>query len=482
MKTKLLLFSLIALTAISAKNYAQTNWSITGNPNIDPSLNFLGTTNNNPIIFKTNSNERMRLLANGRLGIGIKSADARLNVVSPDNVSLTTPGILMLGDKKDYNLAMDEYTIQARFNGTPYELYLNNFGGTVHAGNSENSGSGLIGNGSGVGLYGISNNNLGMGNYGVYGYTGGGLGGDPNASSGVYGYNASSGYGVGGFCINGSGVYANSVNNIGVIGVGPVYAGFFIGDVFTSGTYLPSDLKLKQNVKDFTSAMDVINKLHPKKYEYRQDGNYKLLNLPKGNHYGLVAEDLEKVLPGLVKQSKFNTRDAQATQAVDPKDGTIKKTAAPNETIDFKAVNYTELIPVMIKGMQEQQSFIEKQQSVIDKQQQQIDELKELIKKIVASNSSDAKAVDVSTGAYLMQNSPNPFSENTIVKYYVPSAIKQAQLVIYDMNGKMIKSYKLSPGINTVNMVAGSLAPGQYNYSLLADGEKVDSKSMVIIK
>jgi hypothetical protein len=119
---------------------------------------------------------------------------------------------------------------------------------------------------------------------------------------------------------------------------------------------------------------------------------------------------------------------------------------------------------------------------VISQQQQQIDELKQLVKKLVASNSSDVKAADIATGAYLIQNAPNPFSENSIVKYYVPSSAKQAQLVIYNMNGKMIKSYKLSPGMNTVNIAAGSLPSGQYNYSLLADGKKVDSKSMVITK
>jgi len=221
--------------------------------------------------------------------------------------------------------------------------------------------------------------------------------------------------------------------------------------------------------------MDIINKLHPNQYEYRQDGNYKLMNLPKGNRFGLDADDVERVLPTLIKQSKFNTIDAQPQQAIDPKDRETRKALAKNETIDFKAVNYSELIPLVIKGMQEQEA-------VISQQQQQIDELKQLVKKLIASNSSDAKAADISTGAYLIQNAPNPFSENSVVKYYVPSSAKQAQLVIYNMNGKMIKSYKLSPGMNTVNIAAGSLPSGQYNYSLLADGKKVDSKSMVITK
>ena len=53
--------------------------------------------------------------------------------------------------------------------------------------------------------------------------------------------------------------------------------------------------------------MDIINQLHPKLYNFRNDGNYKLMNLPKGIHYGLIAQDVEKVLPNLVKNSKFET-------------------------------------------------------------------------------------------------------------------------------------------------------------------------------
>jgi myo-inositol-hexaphosphate 3-phosphohydrolase len=81
-----------------------------------------------------------------------------------------------------------------------------------------------------------------------------------------------------------------------------------------------------------------------------------------------------------------------------------------------------------------------------------------------------------------VQNAPNPFSANTIIKCYVPSSVKQAQLVIYGMNGQLLKSYKLSTGLNNVNMIAGSLASGQYRYSLMTDGKTVDTKSMVITK
>jgi len=68
------------------------------------------------------------------------------------------------------------------------------------------------------------------------------------------------------------------------------YAGYFAGDVFTNGTYVSSDERAKQNIADLTGAMKIINQLHPKRYQYRQDGEYGQMNLPRGDRHGLIAQ------------------------------------------------------------------------------------------------------------------------------------------------------------------------------------------------
>ena len=83
------------------------------------------------------------------------------------------------------------------------------------------------------------------------------------------------------------------------------YSGYFAGDVFTNGTYVSSDERAKQNIADLTGAMKIINQLHPKRYQYRQDGEYGQMNLPRGDHHGLIAQEVEQVLPGLVKETVF---------------------------------------------------------------------------------------------------------------------------------------------------------------------------------
>lgn len=531
------LLTLIALTAFSFNSNAQNYWKLLGNSGTDPAINFLGTSNSDPLVIRTNNIERMRILPSGKVGIGISNPKAILNVFSGDYVSLSTPGILMLGKETGYNLAMDINVIQARVNGAAASLYLNYYGGNTYVGpgaalqistgNMEmygkaginglsnagyalnvNAGS-LLGGvnitdpvdntgfaltksglnyglfvsktstssavatiystnaGSGQGIYASSVNNSGVygynsgGNSGVYGNSGGGTG-----SVGVTGSCTGVGYGMAAYGDAGSGIYATSVSN---------YAGYFVGNVFSTGSYVGSDLRLKQNIQDVTKAMDIIGQLKPKLYNFKNDGNYKLMNLPKGQHYGLIAQDLEKVLPNLVRDTKFETGMAKPPAVPTGKEGTQPKKET-SETIDFKAVNYTELIPIMIKGMQEQQAIIENQQ-------QQIDELKQMVQNNGGtSNFSSPKTATESNNAYLLQNAPNPFTQNTTVRCFVPTGVQQAKLVVYNMNGQLLKSYDLSQGMNSVTISAGTLSSGQYIYSLLADGKKIDSKNMSLTK
>lgn len=46
-------------------------WKITGNSGTTPATNFLGTTDNIDLVFRTNNTEKARILANGNVGIGL---------------------------------------------------------------------------------------------------------------------------------------------------------------------------------------------------------------------------------------------------------------------------------------------------------------------------------------------------------------------------------------------------------------------------
>jgi hypothetical protein len=496
MKKKL--STLVFLGLIACATNAQ-NWLLRGNAGIDQKTNFVGTTDGNPLIFKTNGVERMKINKNGSIGIGISNPGARFNVLVGSNVSLTTTDNFLLGPVTGFNLAFDNNEIQARNNGNGNTLYLNYWGGAVRIGNRNGVPNPAV-YASSTGQVGIGNtttqpgfaltinpfatggaiyiNDPGAGNLGLgtkSGSTGEGfrmnISSTTNPNAAIRGYTAGNGFGVLAQATgpSGFGVEAYSSQSYGLwagTGDATTYAAYFSGDVFTSGDYLGSDEKLKQNIKDFFGAMDIINRLHPRQYEYRKDENYNLMNLPQGIHFGLIAQDVEKLLPNLVKETKFFTAKSNPSRLEELKN-------IPD--IEFKALNYTELIPVIIKGMQEQQQTIRDLQQKNDQLQQQMNSLKQMI---LASSG----AISNTRAAYLLQNAPNPFNQNTTIQCYVPSSIKQAGLLVYNEGGRLMKSFSLSAGMNSITIDAGSLSSGQYTYTFLADGKKVDSKSMAVTK
>ncbi len=425
----------------------------------------------------------------GNVGIGLGNPHAKLQVTGGNYIALTSGGYEIIGDTNSYNLVFDNYQIQTRYNGTYTSLNINPFGGTTYVGNSSHSTYGLIGYGSEYGLTGYSyddgftavqGTNFGSGGFGVAGH----------GYYGAYGYSANGGYGVYGQGANGSyGVEGYSNTTIGVYGAtgnSSSYAGFFVGSVYTTGTYQSSDEKLKQNIKDVSTAMNIINQLHPKIYQYRQDGDYKLMNLPGGEHYGLIAQDVEKILPNLVKDSKFDVmKSVQSKAFADAKNSNEQSTTPlmtkSGEVIDFKTLNYTELIPIIIKGMQEQQAVIDKQQNQINQQQQQIDQLKQLVEKVTGNSNTSSVYAGALSSAALLQNIPNPYKNSTTIQYNLPAKFSSAQIIVTDNAGKILKQVNVSgAGKGSVNINASSLAAGNYNYSLWIDGRLIETKQMIL--
>jgi hypothetical protein len=65
-------------------------WLLTGNGGTNPAVNFLGTTDAQPLVIRTNNLERMRITAAGDVGIGTSTPTATLDVVGTAQVSGNT--------------------------------------------------------------------------------------------------------------------------------------------------------------------------------------------------------------------------------------------------------------------------------------------------------------------------------------------------------------------------------------------------------
>jgi hypothetical protein len=205
-----------------------------------------------------------------------------------------------------------------------------------------------------------------------------------------------------------------------------------------------SDRKLKQDIHELSGALDIVRKLKPKDYLFNTK-QYSALNLPTTRQYGLIAQDLEEVLPSLVNTAQIPVRVNEKGE---------------REMEEIKAVNYTELIPVLIKAMQEQQ--------------EQIDELKEMLKKGGIVSLSLA-------GASLASGSPNPAVASTNIQYNAPlGAI--SKLIITNAAGSLVKTVSLQAGAGRLQLNTAELAAGTYNCSIVTNGKTMSTKQLVVVR
>lgn len=129
------------------------------------------------------------------------------------------------------------------------------------------------------------------------------------------------------------------------------------GDLnYTGALTNTSDRNLKENIQPLQNGISTIMKLNPTTYNFRGNGEYNGLKLATGLHYGLIAQEVEEVLPSLVKDN-VHTYTEKVSEGSGP-DATVETEV--KKTMDYKSMSYTELIPVLIKAVQEQQTEIEK--------------------------------------------------------------------------------------------------------------------------
>lgn len=285
---------------------------------------FISNMENSSLAFSTNATTRMIIDNSGNVGIGTNNPANQLEIVSTQlnplsvttNYALTNLGGALVSTITGAN--NDQKAIRGINNNTPY---------------------------------------YGVGVEGVGGWIG--LIGEATVSG------ANTRIGVRGTAGNGNGM------NVGVYGIisgnsGTNYAGYFTGDVYSSGNYLPSDKLLKTDVSGFDNALALVNSIAVKKYNYKHDGIYGKMNLPQGTQIGIMADELQQTLPQLVKHNIFQDFDSYL------KGETSKENIS---SIEFSAVNYTGLVPILVRAMQEQDVKILQQQKQIEDLLKRMDEI-----------------------------------------------------------------------------------------------------------
>lgn len=401
----------------------------------------------------SDANPRIQWIGQGaNLGdLEFRVADSFTNTTSTLVAKMTSEGNMILGNPSD-NVAV--------IFGSDSKLDIDNTGFVgLRISSDEDTSSGrktgfIVDQSSGSNVTGGS---IQAGAFGNYAISATGLWAEARATnfsrgiSGIASFATSNSIGVSGFASsNGTGFAA------GVFGRAPInnnsYAGYFDGTLATSGgIFNPSDKKLKENIIQEESALNRLSKLKPITYNYKKISE---MNLSSGKQHGFISQEFAKVFPELtqdISKPIFNEKGEETSK------------------YSYKAINYTGLISVLTAAVNELNNEVQL--------------LKEEITNLKESNSSkkDSSQYEVENNSQikLVQNIPNPFTDQTSISYQLDQ-IDNASLIILDLNGGIKKEYKLSNKSGKITIYASEIGKGMFFYSLIQNGKELVTKRMII--
>ena len=127
--------------------------------------------------------------------------------------------------------------------------------------------------------------------------------------------------------LGGSTIHSGSSGNyqFNSIGIGTA-ASNTTGEIRATGditAYYASDIRLKENIQPISNALQKINQISGNTYDWKE--GYDEVHSHKGNDIGVIAQEIEQVLPQIVT----------------------------NRDNGYKAVQYEKIIPLLIEAIKE---------------------------------------------------------------------------------------------------------------------------------
>jgi hypothetical protein len=486
-KTFIFLLSTLLFCSVNSK---EQNWLTKGNALTANGA--LGTTSNFSILFKTNNSERGRITNKGLWGFGTKSPDSKvhINSASGQNVfraqvngstkllvdnqggvsigsGITPPvnGLFVLGNT-GIGTSSPDNTLHvfkgSAGNVTGYvnaplivenstHTYINilapdeNETGILFGNPTNNLSGGIIYNSVGT-LNGFQFRTNGNQTKMILSDKGNlGIGIDPT----FYKLKINNKIGEGGFAIGLDGT-ADTWELVNEADFALVF-NFQIKGRFSAadGTYSTvSDERLKTNIKPMDTMLSKIMQLKPSSYQFKNTTDKQVYN-------GFIAQDVMKLFPGMVAH-----------------------TVNPERNWDVYTMNYSQFGVLAIKGIQELAPVIEEQKEKIASLEERLTKLESVIASL--TETKNVNISDANTNASLEQNKPNPFNNNTIIRYNISKGAT-GKINIYNQTGKIVKTVDANES-GQLNLSAQNLIAGTYTYSLMINGKIISSKQMIVIK
>jgi trimeric autotransporter adhesin len=357
-----------------------TAWNLTGNTLTNPAVNFIGTTDDNDVIFKRN-NIRAGLIGATNTSYGINALNPASTGINNTAIGYYAFGSNITGAQ---NTAIGYGALSFNYNGSANTANGNYALGSNTSGNN-NTANGYSALYKNIGADNTANGNLALynntsgysntanGNVALYSNTNG-VGNTANgvgalSSNTIGNFNTALGHFAGvttGALTNVTAIgYGAQVDADNKVRIGNSSVGSIGGNV---GWTNFSDGRIKNNIKENVPGLAFINLLKPVTYNFNLAKEYELMG-QKDSMQWESKNDIEKI-----NFTGFVAQDVEA--------------AAKKINYDFSGVDktgkimglrYSEFVVPLVKAMQEQQVMILGQQTLIEDLNKQMVEMKKEI-------------------------------------------------------------------------------------------------------
>ena len=412
---------------------AQNAWSLSGNSIMG--TEFLGTTNNQPLVIRTNNTEQLRVTTSGSVGIGTTSPSALLHVAGTgrfDGVLTADNNLVVNGSATLGDAAADVVTVVAGTvtlqnvpgNSTATDVLVRTVDGNV----AYRSASSLLGS-TGWSLTGNSGTDP-LVNF---------LGTTDNQP----------------LVIRTNNTEQVRITTGGYVGIGVANPTLRLqlpnianndGRARANSWLIYSSMRWKEDIRPIPNALEKALALRGVNYRWKPEYGGT-------EDIGFLAEEVARVVPEVVSYEP---------------DGQVA------------GMDYSRLTALLVEALKEEHRRNEELRA-------ELAQLRQLVERVAMQQgiNSDGSSINVRVdGDWLGQNVPNPHDGTTTIPCYVPAGVSNAQLVVADVTGQLIRSVTISARNTWTNVTLDMtlLASGTYEYRLVFDGRTVAIKQMQLVR
>lgn len=224
-----------------------------------------------------------------------------------------------------------------------------------------------------------------------------------------------------------------------------------------------SDINMKTDIENIEDALTKIMALQGVSFSWDTINNPNR-NLSDGTHLGLIAQAVQPILPEVIS----------------------------TDVNGYLYIDYSSLVPVLIESVKDLKYINDSLNQRLNNLESRLDNIEQLLYEDMGDmqlkNSSEPAfqqevTLENTKAIVLNQNVPNPFKEQTTISFQIPENIVSAKIVFIDNLGTILKQVEINDrGYGELIVYAHDLSAGHYTYYLVADGNTIEYRKMILSK